>query len=378
MKYYLRLILCISGCLIFLLLNGLLNSPPSVAAEKIVFRYGLFERSLPVADIRKYAETQQVSTNLQSFLGYFSPQEQQQLQAALQVKMSLDVAALDKVTDTIIGKQILSFVSRANARPDQAGVQALRAAIILGASAPEGLSIVSFLEAYPSSRLVVDLPKAMKLISMSNLFPSSPNQKPDDFLISSPLGQLAFQYQAFAIKGKQYSGCLFGDSISAGLGNTLGKDNFNFGVGGLSTASLVKQLQDLIPTKVKCKKAIIAIGANDALYGIDDKSFSENLHETIALVRKLGAQQIFLIPAFYSTVAASLDPHLAAPIARVEQINALIDQVATIEKVPVTAKEVAPLYDKNILKGNLTNDGVHLNATGLDIYRPIILQIFGS
>ncbi|OUL33936.1 alpha/beta hydrolase [Nostoc sp. 106C] len=378
MKFFRRLLLCLFGCLIFLILDALTVSLPSLASEKLIVRYGLFEQSLPIADIRKYAENQQVSSDLQSFLRYLSPEQQQQLQAALQIKMSLDISAVDKLTDTIVGKQILYFASQAIDRRDQAGVSALRSAIILGAKSPEGLGIVSFLEAYPSSRLVVDLPKALKLVSMSNLFSSDSNEKPKDNLDSSVLSKLAFQYQIFTTQGKQYSGCLFGDSISAGLGNTLGNQNFNFGFNGLSSISLIPQLQSLNDNKVKCQKAIIAIGANDALYGINDELFSKNLQEAIALVRKMNSQEVFLIPAFYSTVAASSNPTLAARLSRVEQINTLINQVAAREKVPVREEDVAPLYENKVLKQNLTTDGVHLNAEGLKIYKGALLQILGK
>ncbi|MHC5727523.1 MAG: alpha/beta hydrolase, partial [Nostoc sp.] len=383
MKYFYRLLICLSGCLIFLLLHSCFGLLPSLAAEKIVVRYGLFEQSLPVADIRNYAETQKVSSDLQSFLGYLSPKEKQKFQDTLQVKMSLDIAALDKLINTGTGKQILYFTSQATvfptrsaiARPDQGSIQALRAAIILAAKSPEGLGVISFLEAYPSKQLVLDISKISKLASMGNLSSGSVNTPPKDEVSSSPLGQIALQYQIFAAQDKQFSGCLFGDSVSAELGNSLGSGTFNFGLNGLSTISLVEQLKSLIPTKVKCEKTIIAIGGNDAWYGISDELFRKNLQDAIALVRTMGTKEIFLIPAFYSTVAASLDPTVSAPLSKVEQINALINQVGETEKVPVAAAGLAPLYENNVLKENLTSDGDHLNAEGLKIYRQALLQI---
>lgn len=374
MKYFYRLLISLSGCLIFLLVH----SVPSLAAEKIVFRYGLFEQSVPVADIRNYDETQKASSDLQSFLNYLSPKEKQKFQDALKVKMSLDIAALDKLINTGMGKQILSFASGAIARRDQASTQALRSAIIVGAKSPEGLGITSFLEAYPSSQLIVDVSKIQKLVGMANLSSGSADAPPKDDVSSSPLGKIALQYQILAAQDKQFSGCLFGDSVSAELGNTLGNGTFNFGLNGLSTISLVEQLKSLIPTKVKCEKAIIAIGGNDAWYGISDELFTKNLQEAIALIRTMGTKEIFLIPAFYSTVAASLDPTVSAPLPKVEQINVLINQVAETEKVPVAAAGVAPLYDNNVLKENLTSDGDHLNAEGLKIYREALLQILGK
>lgn len=383
MKYFYRLLISLSGCLIFLLLHSCFDLLPSLAAEKVTVRYGLFEQSIPVADIRNYGETQKVSGDLKSFLGYFSAKDKQKFQDALQVKMSLDIAALDKLIDTGMGKQILSFVSQATvfptrsaiARSDRGSIQALRSAIILGAKSPEGLGITSFLEAYPSNQLVFDVSKISQLVSMANLSSGSASAPPKDDVSSSPLGQIAVQYQILAAQDKQFSGCLFGDSVSAELGNTLGNGTFNFGLNGLSTISLVEQLKSLIPTKVKCEKAIIAIGGNDAWYGISDELFSKNLQAAIALVRTMGNKEIFLIPAFYSTVAASLDPTLAAPLPRVEQINVLINQVAETEKVPVEAAGLAPLYENNVLKENLTSDGDHLNAEGLKIYRQALLQI---
>ncbi|GAX41068.1 hypothetical protein NIES4075_20360 [Tolypothrix sp. NIES-4075] len=373
-----RLILCLSGCLIFLTFHSFLDSSSSLAAEKIVVRYGIFDQSLPVADLRKYAETKKVSSDLQSFLGYLKPKQQQQLQQALQVKKSLDIVALNKLIDSQIGKLLLFGASKAIARRDQAGIPALRSALLIGAKSPEGLSILSFLEAYPSDRLVIDVPATLDLLSKSKLFFASSGATPKDNLSSSPLWQLELQYQVYASEGKQFSGCLFGDSISAQIDNTLGEENFNFGINGLSSISLVQQLQRLAPTKVKCDKTIIAVGANDALYQLSDEEFSKKLKEAIALVRTSGTKQIFIIPAFYSTVAASKDPTLAAPLPKVEQINAAINQVAASENVPVVTEGIAPLYENNVLKDNLTTDGDHLNAEGLKIYRQALLNILGK
>ncbi|MBN3905220.1 MAG: alpha/beta hydrolase [Nostoc sp. NMS1] len=375
MKYFYSFLISLSGCLIFLLVHSGLGLLPSLAAEKVTVRYGLFEQSIPVADIRNYGETQKASSDLQSFLDYLNAKEKQKFQDALQVKMPLDIVALDKLINSGMGKQILSFASGAIARRDQAGTQALRSAIIIGAKSPEGLGLISFLEAYPSNQLVIDVSKISKLVGLGNSSSNSADAPPKDNVSSSPLGKIALQYQILAAQDKQFSGCLFGDSISAGLGNTLGSGTFNFGLNGLSTISLLEQLKSLIPTKVKCEKAIIAVGGNDAWYGISDELFSKNLQEAIALVRTMGNKKIFLIPAFYSTVAASLDPTVSAPLPRVEQINVLINQVAETEKVPVAAAGLAPLYENNVLKKNLTSDGDHLNTEGLKIYRQALLQI---
>ncbi|MBF2007535.1 alpha/beta hydrolase [Chlorogloeopsis fritschii PCC 9212] len=171
-KCFSHFLLSISSCSLFLAFNSILNSSPSLAAEEIVIRYGLFEESLSVADLRKYAETQQVSDDLKSILGYLSSQQQQKLQKVLQMKIPLGVVALDKLVNSETGKIALNFVAPAIARRDNAGIQALRSAIILGAASSKGLGVISFLEAYPSQRLVVNLPTALDIVNKADFFSS--------------------------------------------------------------------------------------------------------------------------------------------------------------------------------------------------------------
>lgn len=198
-------------------------------------------------------------------------------------------------------------------------------------------------------------------------------QLPTDNLITTGV-QLALKHQKHS-GSKHYYSCLFGDSISAGVGNTLGKHTHNFALGGLNTVSLVKQLEKLDAASVKCQKAIIAIGANDAKDKISDELFVENLENAIALVHSMGAKRVILIPAFYSTVAASHNPNLAGTIPRVEEINVLINQVALKKKLPVAARGIQVLYKNRALKASLTHDGVHLNRKGIKIYRQVLLKI---
>ncbi len=198
---------------------------------------------------------------------------------------------------------------------------------------------------------------------------------PTDTLSSQPWWQDDVKYQVIVTQDRQYTACLFGDSISSGLGNTLGDNTFNFAIGGMSTISLIEQLKMLTAAKVKCHQAIIAIGTNDADYRIMNNQFTKNMKEIIATVKQMGAKRVILIPAFYSTVAASHDPSMAGPIARVEEINGLIRQVAVTEKVLISGEGIQPLFEGQALKQNLTTDGVHLNADGKNIYRQAILRI---
>jgi lysophospholipase L1-like esterase len=184
--------------------------------------------------------------------------------------------------------------------------------------------------------------------------------------------------QATQSQGQYYQNCLFGDSISSGLKNTLGKETVNFAMGGLSSASLATQLKYLSAAGVQCQQAIIAIGTNDAWYITRDDAFIANLRQCLSLVRAMGTSRVFLVPAFYSTLAASYDPTMAGPLQRVDEINVLLRLVARDENVDVVNKGLEPLFRNNALKEELTYDGVHLNDRGNAIYRQVLLQVFQS
>jgi len=383
-RIYRRRILSVwSGSLLCLAMESIFYLPPSFAASEITFRYAVFEESLSVKDLRAYAETHLASSQLKHLLSFLGSKNQEAVQEVLQVKLPLNIVTVDKVLNTELGEKLLSEAAKVTIHRDNAGVLALRAASILGTRSPEGLSVITFLEAYPSQKITFDLKEIPKLInfifgeqSRLNNLNSIPSQKLfTNNLSATPWWQFVVEYQNIDTQTKQYYGCLFGDSISSGLGNTLGNQIYNFALPGLSTTSLVEQLKKLIPANCKCQKAIIAIGTNDALYGTSNALFIKKMEETIALVQSLGATQVILIPAFYSTVAASYDPSLAGSITRVEEINALIRQVAITQKVPVEAEGIQPLFKGQALKANLTSDGVHLNPEGIEIYRQALIKI---
>lgn len=223
-------------------------------------------------------------------------------------------------------------------------------------------------------------PIAVLLLWSISAFPVLANQEeiPTDNVSTKQWWQSSVKRQMTIAKNKRYDGCLFGDSISSGVGNTLGKNNFNFAIGGMSTVSLIEQLQKLIPIHVKCQKAVVAIGTNDAMYDINDDMFISNMERVVALLRSMGTQEIVLVPAFYSTVAASHNPHLAGTLTRVDEINDLIRQISVIENIPVAAEGIQPLFENQSLKGSLTTDGVHLNQEGIKIYRQALLKLLSS
>ena len=201
---------------------------------------------------------------------------------------------------------------------------------------------------------------------------------PIDQLSSTIWWKISIQRQRRLIQNQQYKVGLFGDSITAPLGNSFGQENFNFAITAMSTRSLIEQLKVLVDSQVKCAMAVVAIGTNDAWYSIDDETFMQLMKEVVYLLQLIGTMRIVIIPAFYSTVAAANNPFLAGTLARVEEINALLRQVAVTENIYFADKEIQVLFENKALKANFTVDGVHLNSLGLRVYRQILLDIIST
>jgi lysophospholipase L1-like esterase len=199
---------------------------------------------------------------------------------------------------------------------------------------------------------------------------------PTDTLASRPEWQDEVRNQVAVVRNQHYDVCLLGDSISSGLGNSLGSKTFNFAISGMSSVSQIEQLRLLIPAQVKCNRVILAIGTNDAAYRSTDEQFVERMKTILAIAKnQMNARKFVMLPAFYSTVKASRDPSLAGPLHRVNRINTLIQNIAAQENVLLTKEGLNALYDGQALKQNLTTDGVHLNSDGKKIYRDVLLRI---
>lgn len=232
--------------------------------------------------------------------------------------------------------------------------------------------------------LVYGLMSLLPLLSMVQIASAQVHASPatkfphPDRLSSTPWWLQKIKTQAEARAGDRYQGCLFGDSISSGIGHTLGSQFANLGQGGLSSASLLTQLKVLKGAHIHCRQAVMAVGTNDAWYSIPDAAFITNMRTAIALIRTLGTERIMVLPAFYSTVAASKNPSIAGSLDRVDRINQLIKQVAATEQVPMVTTGLEPLFQNHSLRPDLTFDGVHLNNAGKTVYRQFLVQIFNA
>ncbi len=150
----------------FLCLNG--ATPSTQAAQTVVLRRGSFNRTINLADLKTLVETETVPPNLQDVSRVLTPKQRRQVESALQAKFNLDPVATRNFLNTEFGNDLSTALATATHRQDRVGVQAVKTALILGARPQEGLSLVSFIEAYPSSRLELNLDQAFRVVGNFN------------------------------------------------------------------------------------------------------------------------------------------------------------------------------------------------------------------
>jgi hypothetical protein len=141
-----------------------------LAADKVVVRLGPFTESISLAELQEVADNGKFPRGWELYTGNISSEQRRLFVEALRVKIPIDVVTLSSLLNTEIGTSILTRLSQALVRRDDAGVQALRAAFVLGASKNQGLSLLNFIAAYPSQRLEIDVLQALQVARSLNRY----------------------------------------------------------------------------------------------------------------------------------------------------------------------------------------------------------------
>jgi Alpha/beta hydrolase of unknown function (DUF1400) len=126
------------------------------ASETVVLRYGIFERSVSVADLTTFAETGKRSRDLRAYIRA-SKQEPAKIRQTLTDTVDVNVTTLDRVLNSPIGdlalEQISQYIHTSSRRADK---EAMRAALVLSASEDNNISIIEVVQNYPTQEVYVD------------------------------------------------------------------------------------------------------------------------------------------------------------------------------------------------------------------------------
>lgn len=152
------------GCLGFWLLASVSMTNPVLAAEVIYFSYGALERSISVAALEAYTKQGKLDADLAAYADYIGSQQLAQLRSALVTPIDVSPVAVSQFLYTPQGEILLRRLGQViQTEARQPGFYALRAALILAATDPEGLTLLNVLQRFPTRSMRVDLGRSLRI-----------------------------------------------------------------------------------------------------------------------------------------------------------------------------------------------------------------------
>ncbi|MCP9800280.1 alpha/beta hydrolase [Synechococcus sp. RedBA-s] len=185
------------------------------AAERVVFRIGELQRSVPVADLASFVSTGKVSENVAFILDPLSKEDRLALRFGLGRAFPVTSLEVSDFLQTAMGGVLVRQFAKLVDGPKNEVVPALSGALILGANRSDGLRLIDVLQQYPLENLIIGVPKVMNLARRlsdqfeleGDIFPRLVAQGPKSQIPSTALDQLAqpgnssFSREGFSFQG---------------------------------------------------------------------------------------------------------------------------------------------------------------------------------
>jgi predicted dienelactone hydrolase len=138
------------------------TAAPALGAERIYVTYGPVEVSVPIESLALFAKEGQIDSNLDGFAQYANESQLAEIRSALQAKAEISQVTIAQFLYTPQGEVLLRRLGRLiQTQARQPGFYAIRAALILAASDPEGLTIVNVLRKFPTYGIRIDLARGL-------------------------------------------------------------------------------------------------------------------------------------------------------------------------------------------------------------------------
>lgn len=132
------------------------SQPQTLAAEQVMLRYNVLERSVSVDELTEFAETGEASRELRTYLKN-SGQDPERVRELLSDEVEVRQLFLDEVLNSGPGEVILDQMGDFVQTPSgEANRQALRSALVLSASDDDRISLIEVLQNYPTQEVHVN------------------------------------------------------------------------------------------------------------------------------------------------------------------------------------------------------------------------------
>lgn len=146
------------------LLATALTAIPALGSERISLIYGPLQFSLSIDALEVYAREGRVTNEFAFYAKRASPQQLAALQNILQTRLPVNPTTVSQFTYSRIGERVLEQLGQIlQTESGIHGFKALRAALILAAADPEGLTVVNMLRLFPSRSIRLDLNQSLRI-----------------------------------------------------------------------------------------------------------------------------------------------------------------------------------------------------------------------
>lgn len=132
------------------------SAAPARAADRITFTYGPLRKSVPINDLTALAETGRVSNTLRFYLD-FANVDPDNFRALLTSEVPLTLKFADEALNSLPGEYVLFQLGNlVYTAARETNIQALRSAVVLSVSEDDRISLLEFLQNYPTQTLFVN------------------------------------------------------------------------------------------------------------------------------------------------------------------------------------------------------------------------------
>jgi len=137
---------------------------PVQAAERIYFNYSILGRSIAVSELVTFAQTGEVEGVFGDFLKLIPETRQNQLRKILQASYHVDPLMVERFAYTAPGERLFREIGEfLQSEASQNGGRGIRSAAILAAADPNGISVIRFLQKFPTD-IRINLARLLSLV----------------------------------------------------------------------------------------------------------------------------------------------------------------------------------------------------------------------
>ncbi|MDJ1172425.1 alpha/beta hydrolase [Roseofilum sp. BLCC_M154] len=137
---------------------------PVWAAEQVYVSFSLLERSIPVQDLENFVKEGKISPKLSAYTRYLNEAQLNRFKEILQQPIDVTPLGIAQFLYSPQGEVLLDRLGRVvKTGGRQQGFYAIRAALILGAAEPDGMTLLNILKKFPTKGLRIDLESALNI-----------------------------------------------------------------------------------------------------------------------------------------------------------------------------------------------------------------------